>query len=72
MLQSVVFRRHAISIEDAQKFIHRHGMKADKIDITPSTIRFRQRDPHPLEREGARFRTKELPGGIGYLVLAYE
>ena len=71
MLQSVVFRRHAVSMEEAKRFLHRHGYRSDKVDVTDSTIRFRQLDPKPLERKGMRFRTKELPDKIGFLVLAY-
>lgn len=71
MLQSIVFRRHAISMEDAKRFLHRHGYESDKVDVTDSTMRFRQVDPEPLERKGMRFRTKELPDKIGFLVLAY-
>jgi hypothetical protein len=68
-LESIVFHRNEITLKEALDFIHRHGYK-DKLDLTTNTYRFRQMDPHKLERQGYKFRTKRFPGGL--FLLAYK
>ena len=68
VVQSVTLRRRAFSKGDAFKWIHDHGYKSSKVDVTPEFYRFRQVDPERLH--GTRFRTIDL-GDVGHLILSY-
>lgn len=70
IVQSVLLRK-PISKEMAHAILMRHGYKATKVDETENYLRFRQRDPKPLEAAGYRFRTIPM-GKVGELILAYK
>jgi hypothetical protein len=69
-IESVVFHRNEMTLKQAKEFLHRHGFKEGRPDITTNTYRFRQMDPHKLERQGYKFRTKRFPGGL--FLIAYK
>ena len=68
VIQSVIFNR-PVSLDEAKIFLKTHKFKYGKVDVTPHTIRFRQRDPKPLEAAGYYFRT--VPFKYGHFVIAY-
>jgi len=67
ILQSIVITN--LSLSKAIAWAKKHGYH-DVPDVEPHSIRFRQYDPHPLEREGYYFRTK--PFAHGYFVFAIK
>ena len=69
IVQSILLHK-PISREKAEAILKRNGFKASKVDETENYLRYRQRDPKPLERQGYRFRTVPM-GKIGEMILAY-
>jgi hypothetical protein len=67
ILQSIVITD--MPVKEAVEWARRHHYH-DVPDITEHTIRFRQYDPHLLEREGYYFRTKAFKHG--YFVFAIK
>lgn len=65
-----VLLRKPISMEKAREWLHDHGYASHKVHETPEFLRFRQRDPEPLEKTGWRFRTIKM-GETGDLIVAY-
>lgn len=68
LVQSVQLSRDKFSRREAFEWIHKHGYKGTKVDMTPHYYRFRQVDPAMLHH--GRFRTIEL-GDDGYMTLYY-
>jgi len=69
MLQSVVLYRSKFTPQEALDWIKDHNYKYSKIDITPHTIRFRQKSPELLK---AGYTVRTIPvGDIGFLVMGY-
>lgn len=69
VVQSVLLHK-PITREKAEAILKRNGFKVTKVDETEQYLRYRQREPRPLEKKGYRFRTVPL-GKLGQLVLAY-
>jgi hypothetical protein len=62
-VQSVVFPKAKFSLVSALKWLREHNMKAEKVDVTPHTFRFRQMVPH-----FPRYYTQVLPNGVELVV----
>lgn len=63
-VQSVVFDRLKWNIPKAVKWLKDHGFRAYKVDIKPSTLRFRQMDPSQFKK----YRTKTTSDGINLVI----
>lgn len=71
-VQSILFDKSKISLEDAIDWIVNHKDKIKKIDETETQFRFRQLEPSYLKRIGfTEYRTKKL-NDIVSLVLVYK
>lgn len=68
VVQSLSLRRDKFSKGAAFEWIRKHGYKADKVDVGPHFLRFRQVDPARLA--GGRFRTIDL-GDVGHMTITY-
>lgn len=69
IVQSVLLKRDKFTRHEAFAWIHDHGYKADKVDMTPEYYRFRQHTP--MVSPHLRYKTIGL-GDIGYLVMIYS
>jgi hypothetical protein len=69
IIQSILFKRE-YGLSQARAWLTQHGFGANKVDITPEHLRFRQYDPSPLEASGYRFRTKKFAHGS--FIIAYS
>jgi hypothetical protein len=71
-LQSIVFEKNEIGLEEAIDWVISHGDKIKKIDETETQYRFRQLSPDYLKRKGfTEFRTQKLNEVVS-LILAYK
>jgi hypothetical protein len=71
-VQSIVFEKDKIDLEEAFDWVVSHGDKVKKIDETETQYRFRQLNPDYLKRKGfTQFRTKKL-NDIVSLIIAYK
>lgn len=71
-VQSVIFEKDKIGLQEAIDWVVSHSDKVKKIDETDTQYRFRQLDPNYLKRKGFTiFRTKKL-NDIVSLILAYK
>ena len=71
-VQSIVFEKDQIALQEAIDWVVTHGDKIKKIDETETQYRFRQLDPSYLKRIGYKeYRTKKL-NDIVSLVLVYK
>jgi hypothetical protein len=71
-VQSVVFNKDQISLDDAFDWLVVNGYKIKKSDETETQYRFRQLEPSYLKRKGfTEYRTKQLNDVVS-LVLVYK
>ena len=71
-VQSVVFNKDQISLDDTFDWLIDHGYKIKKSDETETQYRFRQLEPSYLKRKGfTEYRTKQLNDVVS-LVLVYQ
>lgn len=71
-VQSIVFDKSQIDLDEAINWVVSHNDKVKKIDETETQYRFRQLEPSYLKRKGyTEYRTKEL-NDIVSLVIAYK
>ena len=71
-VQSIVFEKDQIALQEAIDWVVTHGDKIKKIDETETQYRFRQLDPSYLKRIGYKeYRTKKL-NDIVSLILVYK
>lgn len=71
-LQSILFEKDEIGLQEAIDWVISHGDKLKKIDETETQYRFRQLDPKYLKRKGyTEFRTQKLNEVVS-LILAYK
>ena len=71
-VQSIVFEKDMIHLQEALDWVVSHGDKVKKIDETDTQYRFRQLDPTYLKRKGfTEYRTKKL-NEIVSLILVYK
>ena len=68
IIQSVIFKREFV-VTRARDWLAQHGFGANKVDIKPEHLRFRQYDPLYLERMGYHFRTQKFKHGS--FIIAY-
>ena len=73
VVQSVVFDKNKYSVKEAKKWLKTNGYKSPKIDEEINTIRFRQKDPKKVHKEGfTEYRNKKLGKSGIILVIAYR
>ena len=71
-IQSVVFNKDKISLNDALDWLVNHDYKVKKSDETLTMYRFRQLEPSYLKRKGfTEYRMKHLDDVVS-LVIAYK
>jgi len=71
-VQSILFEKDQIGLQEAIDWVVSHGDKVKKIDETDTQYRFRQLDPTYLKRKGfTEYRTKKL-NEIVSLILVYK
>lgn len=71
-VQSIVFDKSQIDLDEAINWVISHKDKIKKIDETDTQYRFRQLEPSYLKRIGfTEFRTKRLNDVVS-LVIAYK
>lgn len=71
-VQSIVFDKNQIGLQEAIDWVISHGDKVKKIDETDTQYRFRQLSPDYLKRKGyTDFRTKRLNDVVS-LILVYK
>jgi hypothetical protein len=70
IVQSVILKRSHFTLREAKEWCERNGYKHGKVDITPTTFRFRQASPE-LIKAGMRPRMVKI-GDIGYLLIVYK
>ena len=71
-VQSIVFQKDRIGLNEAIEWVISHKDKIKKIDETYTQYRFRQLDPNYLKRKGYKnFVTKKLNDVVS-LILAYN
>ena len=71
-IQSVLFDKNKISLEDASKWIIEHKYKIKKVDETKNLYRFRQIPPTTLKKQGYNVYRNLSITPIITLVLAYK
>lgn len=71
-VQSIVFEKDKISLEEAVDMILTHKDKVKKLDITETQYRFRQLEPKYLKRKGyTKYITKKINDVISFII-AYK
>jgi hypothetical protein len=71
-VQSILFDKDKISLNEAIEWVISHKDKIKKIDETETQYRFRQLEPTYLKRKGyTEFRTKRLNDTVS-LVISYK
>ena len=71
-VQSIVFNKDKISLNEAIEWVVSHKDKVKKIDETETQWRFRQISPEYLKRKGyTEFITKRLNDTVA-LIIAYK
>ena len=71
-VQSIVFEKDKIDLQEAFDWVVSHGDKVKKIDETETQYRFRQLNPDYLKRKGyTEFRTQKLNDVVS-LIIAYK
>jgi hypothetical protein len=71
-VQSIVFEKDKIDLQEAFDWVVSHGDKVKKIDETETQYRFRQLNPDYLKRKGfTQFRTQKLNDVVS-LILVYK
>jgi len=71
-VQSVVFNKDQISLDDTFDWLVDNGYRIKKSDETETQYRFRQLEPSYLKRKGfTEYRTKQLNDVVS-LVLVYQ
>jgi len=71
-VQSIVFNKDKISLNEAIEWVVSHKDKVKKIDETETQWRFRQIEPSYLKRLGyTEYRTKPLNDTVA-LIIAYK
>ena len=71
-VQSILFDKDKISLDEAIEWVINHKDKINKIDETETQYRFRQISPEYLKRKGyTEFRTKRLNDTVA-LIIAYK
>jgi len=68
IIQSVIFKRE-FGVTKARDWLAKNGFGTSKVDITPTSLRFRQYDPSQLEKSGYRFITQKFKHGS--FIIAY-
>jgi hypothetical protein len=68
IIQSVIFKRE-FGLAKAREWLSKNGFGSNKVDITPTQLRFRQYDPKNLEMAGYKFITKRFKHGN--FIIAY-
>ena len=71
-VQSILFDKNKISMDDAIKWIIEHKYKVKKVDETKNLYRFRQIAPSSLKRQGYDIYHNHRINDIIMLVLAYK
>lgn len=71
-VQSILFDKNKISLEDASKWIIEHKYKIKKVDETKNLYRFRQITPSVLDKQGYKIYRNLKITPIITLVLAYK
>ena len=61
VIQSILFSTDKWSLARAKSWLHRHGFKYGKIDVTENNMRFRQVTPH----KGKKYGTIKFGRGTG-------
>lgn len=70
-VQSVIFDKYKITLDDCFDWLIEHGYKIKKSDETDTQFRFRQLEPSYLKRQGfTEYRTIQL-NDIVSLILVY-
>lgn len=72
LVQSVLFNKQLWNLTESKQWLKENGYICRKVDEKPHFLRFRQRDPKKLEREGYKFRTKKLGKSGIELIIAYK
>jgi len=68
-VQSILFDKNQISLQDAIDWVICHNDKIKKIDETQTEYRFRQISPEYLKRKGyTEFRTKRLNDTVSLVI----
>jgi hypothetical protein len=71
-VQSIVFNKNQIELQEAIDWVISHGDKVKKIDETETQYRFRQLSVEYLKRKGyTEFRTQKLNEVVS-LILVYK
>jgi hypothetical protein len=71
-VQSIVFEKDMIHLQEAIDWVVSHGDKVKGIDETDTQYRFRQLSPVYLKRKGyTEYRTKQLNDVVS-LILVYK
>lgn len=71
-VQSIVFEKDKISLNNAIEWVISHKDKIKKIDETDTQYRFRQLEPNYLKRKGYKnYVTKKLNDTVS-LILVYK
>ena len=68
IIQSITFKRE-FGLAKAREWLSTNGFGFNKVDITPTQLRFRQYDPKNLEMAGYKFITKRFKHGN--FIIAY-
>jgi hypothetical protein len=63
-VQSVLLSRSLFTLSGARKWIHEHGFKDLKVDVTKNYYRFRQISPSPRYK----YRIKQVAPGIKFVI----
>jgi hypothetical protein len=71
IVQSIVFKKDNIKLDDAIKWVKNNGYKIYKIDTTPTQYRFRQFSPELLKKRKIkpRYFTKVLSKTISFVMV---
>jgi hypothetical protein len=71
ILQSIIFKKENIKLDDAIKWVKNNGYKIYKIDTTPTQYRFRQYSPELLKKKkgNPRYFTKVLSKTISFVMV---
>jgi hypothetical protein len=69
IIQSVIFDKSYISLDDAITWIIQHNFKILKVDETKNKYRFRQENPNLLKKKGyQKVITKKINNYIEFII----
>lgn len=71
-IQSVLFNKNKINLNEAIKWLLNNGYKVKKVDETKNLYRFRQISPSSLKKQGYTVYHNHKISDIIMLVLAYK